>query len=186
MNLEKTYLAVFLIFIISTKSYSQNVNKKDSMIIWDKSYRLNYSDFLRKKKDSLDFANARASAGLIYNPMKIHNNHKYSYDYYVFSVFNRYKSFMVNKNKAILEHEQLHFDIAELIARKLRKHISLKDRTKKYYKIANNYVDSLNTYNYKFDIETTYGNNIEQQKKWKEKIKLELDKLKKYSGVKVK
>ncbi len=46
-----------------------------------------------------------------------------TYYYNITALFNRYDSWMIVKSKDILEHEQIHFDIFELYARKMRKYL---------------------------------------------------------------
>lgn len=45
------------------------------------------------------------------------------YYYNITALFSRYDSWMIVKSKDILEHEQIHFDIFELYARKMRKYL---------------------------------------------------------------
>jgi hypothetical protein len=45
------------------------------------------------------------------------------YYYNITALFSRYDSWMIVKSRDILEHEQIHFDIFELYARKMRKYL---------------------------------------------------------------
>lgn len=45
------------------------------------------------------------------------------YYYNITTLFSRYDSWMIVKSKDILEHEQIHFDIFELYARKMRRYL---------------------------------------------------------------
>lgn len=45
------------------------------------------------------------------------------YYYNITALFSRYDSWMIVKSKDILEHEQIHFDIFELYARKMRRYL---------------------------------------------------------------
>ena len=76
----------------------------------------------------------------------------------------------------ILSHEQLHFDISELFARKLRKgfseatftHENVKQKIKALYKRNNR---ELNDFQNQYDTETNFSREREQQLIWNEKIK---------------
>lgn len=91
------------------------------------------------------------------------------------------------KNDKLLEHEQRHFDITELYARKLKKEISerefsySKSLQKKLNKLYQNWVGRLNTEQKSYDKETKHHLNQEGQKKWNKRINAELDKLKDYT-----
>ncbi|MBK5285665.1 MAG: DUF922 domain-containing protein [Bacteroidia bacterium] len=83
----------------------------------------------------------------------------------------------------VLRHEQLHFDISELHARLLRKYFTeqsfparknLGGVIKRYYKEQ---IQELNRMQNKYDSETNNGTRAEAQKKWEERVALELKKL---------
>ena len=109
------------------------------------------------------------------------------YTYKVKAVFNRYKSWTLDTTKYILAHEQLHFDIGELYARKLRKAIKV---LSKKYEMADKYVQSvidkllaertLRDDNY--DHDTIHGLIKESQHEWAKKIYGELEQLKEYAS----
>jgi predicted secreted Zn-dependent protease len=78
-----------------------------------------------------------------------------------------------------LIHERLHFDIAELYARKIRKKIQeLSARNITDIKIYNTMIRELleesNTIDRQYDIETLHGALLKKQKQWEVKIKDEL------------
>jgi len=74
----------------------------------------------------------------------------------------------------VLSHEQLHFDITELFARKFRERLkTVKNDTdikKKVRKIFAEINRELNTFQNKYDRETNYSRNIPEQLLWNEKI----------------
>ena len=80
----------------------------------------------------------------------------------------------LNQN-GLLEHEQIHFDIAEFFSRKLSKVLVEKvDSVEKfnrdfqilYDKVYQEYIDFQNL----FEEETSFGTNIEKQKIWKKRV----------------
>lgn len=85
-----------------------------------------------------------------------------------------------------LEHEQLHFDIAEVHARKIRKAIdSLREEGEvgfePYSFIVRCLLSKRNKVDSLYDYETAHGLNEAQQEEWKKKIWEELESLDEYS-----
>lgn len=86
------------------------------------------------------------------------------------------------KNERILKHEQIHFDIAELFARKLRQEIlnqkfgktSVSDILKT---IAINNTKNYDAYQDKYDAETNHSKILSKQKEWEKRITNELKNL---------
>lgn len=77
----------------------------------------------------------------------------------------------------ILEHEQIHFDITELIARRLRKKIHLYSKAMSPSSLQLEYKSSLYSLNdiqEKYDSETDHGRLYKKQVEWKERIQKEL------------
>lgn len=86
---------------------------------------------------------------------------------------------------ALLAHEKLHFDIAELYGRKIRKQIDdLFNRGEHNLKIYNKYVKQLlgdfQRFSRDYDSKTQHGKDFDQQKRWFEIVFSELDRLKVY------
>jgi len=85
-----------------------------------------------------------------------------------------------------LKHEQGHFDISEVYARKFRKAVSetsFSSLTIKY-KLKNLYAVNMNAWGYEeelYDKETEHHKNMAKQYLWNERIALELNALKNYS-----
>jgi predicted secreted Zn-dependent protease len=79
------------------------------------------------------------------------------------------------ENEVILSHEQLHFDISELYARKMRKLMAttkftrnVKAEVKAIYKKIN---EELAEFQDLYDTETNFSRNVEEQLRWNRKIK---------------
>lgn len=84
----------------------------------------------------------------------------------------------------VLKHEQLHFDITELYARKFRQRInqlnvsnSIKRTLKNLHQEINKELEMMQD---KYDEETDFSRNFEQQAKWETYIAEELRKHSKY------
>jgi len=93
------------------------------------------------------------------------------------------------KSDDLLRHEQGHFDIAEVYARKFRK--KLKEEGKEICKSKDPKTEIDNRFNDieeewgatadKYDSETKHGADRDKQKEWDEKIQKCLDELKDYA-----
>jgi hypothetical protein len=88
------------------------------------------------------------------------------------AVFIRDKSFMLEKTSWNLEHEQIHFDITELFARKLNTRFQRSfDYTYKQREIPKRLYDSavavMNQMHKLFDIESENSENVEGQALWR-------------------
>ena len=148
---------------------------------WDVNKRLYWKDF---KGDVPLGARAAATtaSGISYQFSTYYKGNKMMVDYEVNSFFYPTKSWYQPKicNEVTLMHEQLHFDISELFARKMSSEMAKTQFTKNvkaevrviYKKI----LKELNDFQNKYDNETDYSRNIEQQKLWIVKIEKALSK----------
>ena len=86
---------------------------------------------------------------------------------------------------ALLAHEKLHFDIAELFARKLRKQIEVMGKEgvtdlKEYQKKIRYLLDQFKIKSSDYDKETVHGRIAEKQKEWQIYVSSEMQRLHKY------
>jgi hypothetical protein len=86
----------------------------------------------------------------------------------------------------LLAHEQLHFNIAELYARKLRKRIASFNFSEELKKEMNRHYEDilveLKQFQSKYDSETDFSRNLEQQMLWQKKISTLLVEYKNYTA----
>ncbi len=157
--------------------------KEDNSLPWSASRKLTWDDF--KSRPDQNATNAALTTSKII--------FKYSYDsekgftYTIGCVFEKNGSWGRVKTDYILSHEQGHFDIAEIYARKLNKMIKAyrfnpstaqKDVPAMYQKIMDEQAAMQNQY----DEESDFSRDKEQQAAWSEKIDLELNKLVNFAG----
>jgi len=174
---NKVVIILFILF--NHNSISQ---EKDTLIIWSENYKLSWKDFLGNNLDSKeDFA---ALSSLELRSCPSYYNSKI-YNYVIISTFNRYNSISTCNNSHLLKHEQIHFDIQEIFARKIRKRfLDLKNNKSNdylYFINFKNYKDSLDIYQEKYDKATNYSLNSIEQKYWENIVKLKLKELESYS-----
>ena len=180
---EMKYL--LLICLCSINLYGQ-VN--DSLIYWNNNTKLKWSDFKMPPNENSTDGAITASG--------IKTKVSFKKDTIVFIIkshFSKNESW-VKKNKItsnLLKHEQLHFDITELFARKyrnkLKEHIFYSNTAnKEYHQIYNTNHDELNKYQDLYDAETNHSKNEQKQIEWENRISKELKELEKYSSSTVK
>lgn len=78
-------------------------------------------------------------------------------------------------NLELLEHERLHFDIAELFRRKIQDRIIILQKQKEksapvYRAEIKAVLKEFNVFSEKYDSESQNGNNVEEQLRWQELI----------------
>jgi len=88
-------------------------------------------------------------------------------------------------SNALLSHEKLHFDLAELYGRKLRKQIESlgrqgEKRIKTYQANIQRLLDDFKLKSYAYDEETNHGRISDAQKEWERFVSAELRRLNKY------
>ena len=117
MNPRKT-----IIYLLFTCFIIQTITAQD-YIPWSKNRKLEWKDFQGQPTEDL-FAAALTSYKIEIIPSNVivdeGNNFKNFTKLTVEANFYKNHSWAVEKNDYLLQHEQLHFDIAELFARKMR------------------------------------------------------------------
>ena len=140
-------------------------------IYWNASSPLKWADF-KASPDMRSPYLALSSAGITYTITFNNNNPVYE----VKAFFVPAKSWRkITADSNLLKHEQLHFDITELFARKLVKELSaipIKKRTDQEYiiKMAEQVIAEKNKYQETYDRETKRGTNIPVQEQWQKLV----------------
>ncbi len=173
------------LFLLLTKTvlYSQSKPEKvdERFIVWSNTELLTWNDFKRKSPKHNE-KRALSHVGLKLIP--VYSNNKF-HKFYVIPFFDKTNSTTSVYNSNVLEHEQYHFHIAELFARKIRLQITLlklkkKLTSKDYTNVFIGYNTDFNNYQIKYDNETNHGMRLGEQKLWQKKIALELELTKLY------
>ncbi len=148
---------------------------QEEAILWHPELRLSWSNFKAKPIKGSKVA-ATTASGLSYQFSTTEEDGKFELDYTVSAFFYPDRSWYQPKicDEVILSHEQLHFDISELFARKMRKIMAttiftknVKAEVKAIYRQINK---ELSEFQQVYDNETNYSRNIEQQLSWNQKI----------------
>lgn len=157
--------------------------KKEPIIAWSEDYKLSWSDFKGKPKYSVNAAAITASGITFGFSIRESNKRIISFSTEVQAHFYPEKSWYKPElsNLHILGHEQLHFDITELYARKFRKRISLlktsKDVANKLRSLHKTINKELSQMQDRYDNETDFSRNFDAQDQWQIFVNNELKKL---------
>ncbi|MEM7085498.1 MAG: DUF922 domain-containing protein [Bacteroidota bacterium] len=153
---------------------------EEEKIIWSEDRKLRWEDFKGTPSGPLDFV-ASTNSGVSFSFSYKERNGVGTVDYKIFSNFypklSWYRPSKVSDY--ILEHEQMHFDISELCARKLRKGLAniphdrnFKENSEVVYQKCEAERRELQT---RYDKESDHSNNREQEYKWRAYIAEQLE-----------
>jgi len=164
----------FLLLAILFTYNSFSLSNSSDEIKWSSNRKLSYDDFAGPVPSSSPWA-ANTSSNIFF-----------SYDFtnkelrnvVVYSSFSQSKSWMKKKIPEVLRHEQLHFDITELYARKLYTDASkligkenAENQLKQIFKDANIACSEVQN---QYDDESGHGVSAEKQESWEKKIAQQL------------
>lgn len=161
-------LFLFLLPAIPSALLAQSNNEE--LLEWSASRKLTWADYkAAPDPDSDAAASTTTYLGIDYNITST------SFSYKIESRFSKTHSWGLHKTDYILSHEQGHFDIAEIFARKLNKKMSEykfdkrtyeKELKKIYEDVTKEKTETQNQY----DKETRHSINKEKQAEWLKKI----------------
>ena len=172
-------ISILIFFILFSSSFT--VREKD-IIYWRPGIKLSWNDF--KEMNRSGNTGAVSSTGIEYK-LSFENNEA---EVIVQSFFSRKNSWVKKGQKHTegLKHEQGHFDISEIFARKLRKYISTRKFTDakvddEMRSLYHQCVKELGDYQVLYDKDTDHHRNEAQQLEWDKRIEKELKELKDFS-----
>lgn len=180
--MERILLSAVFLLSTAVSLYGQGTSNNSSpqVIEWNEYYDLSWRDFKGKRP-----GDAAGDAGTVVQikakPFLVKN--KVEYD--VYALFVKDKSWAEAFTAPLLAHEKLHFDIAELYARKIRKRIAQMQEEKvtdvdAYNLSIQELLQESNEIDMQYDVETLHGAMSEKQKEWTERVRAELNGLRKY------
>lgn len=166
----KYLLNYFLLCLLLVPSLLFSQSNNEEVLEWNTARRLTWADYKASPNPQSDAAASTTTyLGIDYNITST------SFSFKIYSRFSKTRSWGLHKTSYILSHEQGHFDIAEIFARKLNKKMSEykfnkktyeKDLKKIYEDVTKEKVETQNQY----DKETDHSINKEEQTKWLNKI----------------
>lgn len=170
----------FLLLLLAFRGPSEPV------ISWEAGYRLSWEDF-QGAVDPLRPIGVESVTQVIIDLRSRMENQQVQFT--VSCLFEKNSSWTASTHSSyLLNHEQLHFDIAEVYARKLRKaladikglnHKNYEPRVREVYrKVLREHNDIQDQY----DRETRHSQNKEKQAEWNEKVSLMLEQTAEFSN----
>ena len=150
--------------------------QEEEAILWDPARKLTWQDF-RGKPMKTAWAAATTASGISYEYSGVEKKGGYELQFKVLAHFYPEKSWYQPKlcDELVLSHEQLHFDISELFARKMRKEMAetrFTGNAKAEVKAINKKIlQQMSTFQSRYDHETNYSRDREKQFAWNNKIK---------------
>jgi hypothetical protein len=187
MRQRFTYVLLIFVIIICCSTvpnyrYEKACSQEENTILWSNDRKLRWEDFKGVPDTSHSVLVTVAGTTSVIN-FEYKTAKSMITSYNIEAIFIKNKSWTITSDIQTLEHEQLHFDITELYARKIRKTFdSLRSRKNyiedNYVKVYNRNIMEKNELDDLYDNQV-YGNYINQNK-WIKKISNEVLKLKKY------
>ena len=172
---------IILCVVISPFVHAQHlINEPQNLIEWNEYYTISWEDFQGLPTHE-SIGDAGTAVKIKATPFFIKNRVYYDVE----ALFDRKRSWSRAKSDALLEHERLHFDIAELYARKIRKMLSdMNERgvhdIKSYNAAIHELLERSNEADQRYDLETLHGALSKKQMIWERKVKEQLMGLKDY------
>lgn len=178
--MKKFTLLFLLAFGIAGLSAQPEGEDDHALLSWNPFYKLEWSDFRGEAPDGSK-GDAGTSVQIKAKPFMV--KHRIYYD--VTAIFNRRKSWALDTSASLLHHEQLHFDIAELYARRIRQKVEqLRSRSVDEIKVYNSAIEKLlaesNETDRRYDIETLHGALSKKQESWFRQVRGDLERLDQY------
>lgn len=184
--MKNLLLTVLVVIFGICAAYSQSNLEK---ISWSQSRPLNWIDF-RAEADTGSHFQASSNTGISYSWGLESTNGVVELEYRIFSNFYPDLSWVApgSDNQYLLSHEQLHFDITELHARKLRKRLaelSVNRLGKDPRKTLNSFYEEVDkerrSMQERYDKETRHSLNKEAEMHWQKYVQEELKKFRAYA-----
>ena len=169
----KTSIAALLFLSTFLFAFTTDPESKQ-LIVWSEYRPLTWEDFQGKRADD-----AAGDAGTVVQikakPYMVKDQVKYD----VAAVFVKNKSWSDAQTKELLAHEQLHFDLAELYARKIRQVVvelaeAGEEDVKDYNRAIQKLLHESNEIDIQYDLETLHGAMQSKQTEWTKNVKGQL------------
>ncbi len=185
----KYVLRSFFLFILLVPAvlFSQQgadslVGEDENLLKWSASRKLTWEDY---KANPVAESDAAASTTTLLSIE--YNITSSNFSYKIKSRFSKDRSWGLHKTNYILRHEQGHFDIAEVFARKLHKKMGEYKFNKKNFrkdlkKIYDEVTEEKSKIQNLYDEETNHSINKKKQAEWLKMIELKLEESAKWAN----
>lgn len=176
-------------FFITASTFAQDTAQVSDRIFWNDWYRLEWSDFQGEPEVTEKVA-ALSSIALPYSYV---TDGEGAMTVKINVCFLKTDSWSIKEreNKVLLQHEQLHFDIAEVHRRMIVKELLLAEFTKKNYKakldeiVNKNWLEAYRLMQDRYDAETNFSRVFKEQIEWNKFVAQQLRNLEDYTFTEV-
>ncbi len=171
---KSNFMILLCVCVISL--FINSGSKSPDILYWSEDYKLQWNDFQGEPRYDHETISAITSSGIVH--YKGCKDGKIIYK--VQSYFERSESWV--KDEALtshhLAHEQIHFDITELYARKLRKVLSEREflcgQEAEFEEFVTKFLSNWQMTQTNYDCSTRHSVDKKKQKHWFYKIEMEL------------
>lgn len=183
--MRNSFLGLLIVVAVTALFWGTNATSTD-VIYWSPDYKLTWDDFEGSPNYKHNYKDI--SAITVSGIVDYRGCEDDKIIYMIKSYFEKKDSWvkLAGRNAHTLQHEQMHFDITELYARKLRKALSEKafscGQESEFESFVNNFLQGWQKMQEQYDIETGYSNNHEAQHNWSLRIKDQLQTLDAYKA----
>jgi hypothetical protein len=176
---------IFFIIAFNTTIIAQTRFENDSILIWNSNRKLEWSDFKSENKiHEYEFAQAVLTPSINVYPNTFSDLELKKL--IIVAQMNKNESWFKSKSDHILIHEQGHFDITEIFARKIRKELYKRINTAIGFS-ANDFLAIFNKlenehwiFQDKYEFETQRGTHYNNQTSWNKRILAILNELEQF------
>ena len=182
LSMNFSFSHILLALVAPFITLAQDPKDPNEELLGWSTKKLTWSDYkARPNPDSDAAASTTTYLGISYNISSS------NFSYKIESKFSKTRSWGLHKTAYILAHEQGHFDIAEIFARKLHQKMTEYRFNRKTYekdlrKIYQDILDEKEKMQNDYDGETNHSINREKQAEWLVRIAELLEELKPYSN----
>ncbi len=174
-----------LVVVLTALIWGTNATSTD-VIYWTTDYKLTWNDFEGDPNYKHDYKDI--SAITVSGIVDYRGCDEGKIIYKIKSYFEKKNSWvkLAGRNDHTLEHEQVHFDITELYARKLRKELSERafacGEELAFETFVNDFLEGWQALQAEYDAETDFSNKHSAQHEWIGKVREELKTLEAYKS----
>ena len=189
LSITVEFMKSILLFLAFSYALSLAAQDTATIIEWSEK-KLTWEDFREDNTEEKYYkkAAARINSGIRVRRYDTISNNQITVA--IYAVMHPYRSWVRKRavgNGKVLAHEQDHFEITELFARKLRKALGeetfvQKSHSKKMEKLIKQFRKDLSSMQYQYDQETGHGTNEQLQRWWHYFIINRLEELNNYKN----
>lgn len=188
--IKKTILLFLSFFLLFGFSIAQKESDETTKIYWSDWYNIEWADFQGKPNTEESIA-AQSSIGLPYSFIS-DGEGEMTVMINVCFIKNESWSKIDKRNNVLLQHEQLHFNIAELNRRMIVKNLLEATFTKENHRelldeiVKDGWLKAYREMQDKYDAETNYSRNFREQINWNRFAEQELKNYEEYNYTELK